>query len=259
MTRTFPPGVPELGAYVVSQGGAYLHNVVRGLDNVCQVCSLPVSGGELCWQCRSHRDAGLLLADQVASITYAPFGPGTWNTQAHNVVRGYKGERPGPGVVEMMENLLRLGLRAHSVCAVKLVNARSRAWAVVPSTSLRRGIKLPELVRSLARSINEEVVVTSADESAGRQLNPDRWSIPEWSEGVPDHVLVIDDSWATGAHAQSLAALLKRSGVAKVSILTVARLLSPAWSENAAFEREHLRGSTFDWRLCPWTGGNCPD
>src|SRR5690606_31853710 len=127
-------------AYIVSQGGTYLHSIIREPGVTCQVCSLPVSGVELCPQCRNHQATGLPLADRVASLTYAPFGPGTWNTQAHAVVRGYKAERAGPGNVEMMENLLRLGLRGHAVCARRYLAAQSSAWAVVPSS--RKGATL---------------------------------------------------------------------------------------------------------------------
>lgn len=257
MSRDFPRGVPELGEYIVGQGGAYLHNIIRELGVTCRVCSLPVNGQQLCPQCRNHRAAGYPVADLVASTTYAAYGPGIWNTQAHNVVRGFKAERPGPGNVEMMENLLRLGLRGHGVCPRALLGAHSNAWAVVPSN--RQGTKLVNVVRRLAATLQDEVVVTSRNDGAGRQFTPDRWSIPEWPAAAPDHVLVIDDSWASGAHAQSLAALLKQSGVEKVSIFTVARLLSPDWSESADFEKERLRGTTFDWARCPWTDdGDCP-
>lgn len=257
MTREFPSGVPELGAYIVSQGGTYLHSIIREPGVTCQVCGLPVSGVELCPQCRNHQATGLPLADRVASLTYAPFGPGAWNTQAHAVVRGYKAERPGPGNVEMMENLLRLGLRGHAVCARRYLAAQSSAWAVVPSN--RKGATLVTMIRGLARSTREEVIVTSLDDRAARQLTPDRWSIPDWDADIPDHVLVIDDSWASGGHAQSLAVLLKQSGVANVSIMTVARLLSPEWSENPEFVKQRLRGATFDWAHCPWTDdGMCP-
>ncbi len=112
-------------------------------------------------------------------------------------------------------------------------------------------MRLVAMVRGLARSTREEIVVTSLDDGAARQLTLARWSIPGWDADVPDHVLVVDDSWASGGHAQSLAALLKQSGVRKVSIMTVARLLSPEWSENPEFVKTRLCGSTFDWAHCP--------
>ncbi|HZK47997.1 MAG TPA: hypothetical protein VFD74_00120, partial [Thermoleophilia bacterium] len=92
--------------------------------------------------------------------------------------------------------------------------------------------------------------------SEPRSLRPENFAVTA-GQRVPDHVLVIDDSWVSGGHAQSVASALKSSGVADVSIFTVARVLDPQWSPNADFIKERLRG-VFDPRICPWTGGDCP-
>lgn len=39
------------------------------------------------------------------------------------------------------------------------------------------------------------------------------------------HVMLIDDTWASGGHAQSGALALRKSGASKVSVLVVARWL----------------------------------
>ncbi|WP_431837853.1 hypothetical protein [Cellulomonas sp. Y8] len=72
-----------------------------------------------------------------------------------------------------------------------------------------------------------------------------------------EHVIVADDSWVSGRHAQSAAAL-KFAGVRDVSILTVARVLSPGGPPNVDFIRHRL-DRPFDPRVCQWTGGACPE
>ncbi len=234
-----------------------MRNIIREPGVTCQVCSLPTSGYEFCPNCRYHQSSSFSTADLVGSLTYAAYGNLNWNNQAYTIVRGYKAEKPGPGSIEMMENLLILGLRGHAGCSRTILGASSRSWAVVPSNKGRTA--LAEMVRRIAQSTADEILVNSRDDAADREFDPDRWQVPAWEAAPPDHVLIIDDSWATGSHAQSLAASFKRTGVEMVSIFTVARLLSYEWSENRAFERERLRDVIFDWTKCPWTNdGVCP-
>jgi hypothetical protein len=75
---------------------------------------------------------------------------------------------------------------------------------------------------------------------------------------LPEHVVVIEDAWVSGASAQSLALTLKQAGVAQVSILSVARVLSPKWDPNKPFLKDVLPALPYDWRICPWTRATCP-
>lgn len=47
-------------------------------------------------------------------------------------------------------------------------------------------------------------------------------------------VLLVDDAWVTGAHAQSAAAALKAAGAAGVAVLAIGRWLNPAYPPVAA-------------------------
>ena len=73
----------------------------------------------------------------------------------------------------------------------------------------------------------------------------------------PPHVLVIDDTWATGGRAQSLVLSLRDAGASHVSVLVLARWLNPAWqpTERYLAENPHV---DFDPKICPVTGGDCP-
>ena len=51
---------------------------------------------------------------------------------------------------------------------------------------------------------------------------------------------------------------LKQAGVETVSILSVARVLSPNWEPNKTFLRDVLATLPYDWKVCPWTLAACP-
>jgi adenine/guanine phosphoribosyltransferase-like PRPP-binding protein len=71
------------------------------------------------------------------------------------------------------------------------------------------------------------------------------------------HVLLIDDTWATGGHAQSAVLALRKAGAAQVSVLVVARWLKEDYGDNKRFIAE-LANRDYDPSICPWTGGQCP-
>jgi phosphoribosylpyrophosphate synthetase len=71
------------------------------------------------------------------------------------------------------------------------------------------------------------------------------------------HVLLVDDTWASGGHAQSAALALREAGAARVSVLVVARWLKHDFAHNETFVRE-LASREYDPLLCPWTRGQCP-
>ena len=61
-------------------------------------------------------------------------------------------------------------------------------------------------------------------------------------------MLLIDDTWTTGANAQSAAAALKAAGAGPVAAVVIGRHLNRKWHQND----RRLRGITrpFDWGRC---------
>ena len=51
------------------------------------------------------------------------------------------------------------------------------------------------------------------------------------------HVLLVDDTWARGGHAQSAALALRAAGAARISVLVAARWINEDYGGNAAFLR----------------------
>src|SRR5581483_6383331 len=61
-------------------------------------------------------------------------------------------------------------------------------------------------------------------------------------------VLLIDDTWTTGASAQSAAATLKSAGAQRVAAVVIGRHLNREWHEND----RRIRGIArpFEWQAC---------
>jgi hypothetical protein len=129
-------------------------------------------------------------------------------------------------------------------------------WAIVPSLPAKPG---EHPLRSLVinHAPKQEVHLTaSAGTQRPRDIDPTHFTctaqLPPGS-----HVLLIDDTWVTGGHAQSAALALRNAGAAKVSILVVARWIKEDFGDNKKFINE-LGSHDYDPRIRPWTSGTCP-
>lgn len=261
MTRQLPDQVAQVGRVLAATAGGYLRNAVREERLTCTVCSTPVENDYLrCYQCKTHVESGLQIADRVASIVYAmkPSASGRLD-QTYTAMFGYKADRPRDAHTQVVGSLLALGLAGHLACDLELSGKTNLRWATVPSTqTMGREHPLHRLATALFRDSSLEVVVTTAQGATkSRSLHPESLVV---ASAIPasTHVAVVDDSWVTGANAQSVAAALKLAGAASVSVLTIARILGPDYPPNAAFIRERLASADFNYVLCPWTGGACP-
>jgi hypothetical protein len=102
-----------------------------------------------------------------------------------------------------------------------------------------------------------EAVLAAADEvDYARDLDPRHFrATAPLPAGA--HVLLVDDTWARGGHAQSAVLALRAAGAARVSVLVAARWINADFGGNAAFIRG-LADRDYDPAICPWTGAACP-
>lgn len=252
MSRRFSADIQQVGADLTTIAGSYLHTVVAGDWQACRTCALPLKGHDRCPQCAAHLRSGLPLADRTGFLVYADKP----NSQAYRTMFGYKEDRLRSQYEPVVRGLLAVGLRAHFVCANLLAGTTDSGWAVVPSTRGRSAFA--DLVHGLSRTPRAEVAIRFTGVAPDRGLNPKSWEVTALAP-LPMHVLVVDDSWVSGSSAQSLAVALKTAGVGQVSIISLARVLSPDWEPNKAFIKSVLPRLPYDWKVCPWTGGACPD
>lgn len=245
-----PRAVARLRDGLISVGGGYLRNPVRRSGLTCATCVTPVDGFDRCYVCNGHLSRQG-LADRVAFLTYAVAG-----TESGYVMRGYKARPPVAEHRLVVGLLLILSLHEHARCAGILAQLPVSHWAVVPSLPAKPGKHpLRSLVISHAPGL-EVTLAASGIVQRPRDVDPSHFasdaSLPERS-----HVLLIDDTWTSGGHAQSAVLALRRSGASKVSVLVVARWLKADFAGNKEFIAE-LGNRDYNPSACSWTGGSCP-
>lgn len=245
-----PGSVARLRLAVVALGGGYLRNPVRQDRVTCATCVTPVDGFDRCFTCNSHRTHSG-LGDAVAFLTYAVAGK-----ESGYVMRGYKARPPVAEHRMMVGLLLILALHEHTQCIATLLRHPVSHWAIVPSLPTRSAEHpLRSLVRGHAQG-TEIMLGAAAQCERPRDVDPAHYSCPE-ALPARSHVMVIDDTWTSGGHAQSAALALRKAGAAKVSVLVVARWLRAEFANSKQFI-DQLADQDYEPGICPWTGGSCP-
>ncbi len=212
-------------------------------------------GCHTCYPCEFSYSNG---ADLIGSMVY-----GVEGLQSGKMMYAYKAIPQSLLMAQHVSSLVALALREHIDCVGKLVGTDCTHWSTVPS--LRNpGSAHPFrviLTRIIKTDLEIEIAASGVvqDKSAQerRTHNPDFY---ELRTPVPQgaHVLLIDDTWTSGAHAQSVATLLKQAGAARVSVLVVARWLEPD-DRGKRIYYEYIRPRPYDPNVCPWTAGECPE
>lgn len=247
---TDPDALTRLSGALVSRAGGYLRNPVRRPMVTCAVCAAPSVGYDRCYACRQHRHHSE-LADASAFVTYAVAGQ-----QSGYVMRGYKAPQPLAEHRTVVALLVVMGLLRHRRCPAIMAATPVTHWATVPSLPAKSGEHpLHKLVGTLAPG-REVRLVAAATAILPRSVNPDHFK-PATALPPGSHALVIDDTWASGGHAQSAVLALRRAGAGRVSVLVIARWLNREYGGNAGFLRD-LGRRDYDPAICPWTGAGCP-
>jgi hypothetical protein len=190
----------------------------------CEVCRGPVRPGYArCYQCEGHDLLGHgLLADAVVPVSYAIKG-----TAFADDLWRYK-SRPVPAVSARASvlALLLTFLHDHGTCVWQhAAMPPPGRVAVVPSGSGRPGLHpLLELVSPFLRPPACPLAIRPGHQ--GRDLDLDRFRAAQVPAGAS--VLLLDDTWVSGASAQSAAAALKLAGARHVAIVVLGRHVNPA-------------------------------
>ena len=152
-------------------------------------------------------------------------------------------------------------LTMHRRCIEFRVGTPLTAWATVPSSSERTGPHPLVAVATAASPPGDPIGLVPGSKfiPESRAFEPERWALAEPGAAAWHHVLLIDDTWTTGARVQSGAMALAADGATAVTVVVLARWLDPSHAETAAFVNERVsRQPDYDPRICPVTGGTCP-
>lgn len=213
--------------------------------DVCSVCLTFTQGFGTCYPC-GHNSR---FADAVLPISYSVhFG------QLHNVLQQYKRGRENvarPLQLQLAAVLWRF-VAAHERClADAAATDRFDLVTTVPSSDQQRDESHP------LRRIVGEVMEPTRDRYQ-RLLRRSGTPVPErtvdsgkynpTADLDGESVLLIDDTWTSGANVQSAASALKTAGADRVGVIVIGRHMKEDFKENA--QRLKAVPRTFDWDTC---------
>lgn len=200
------------------------HSSPPGGPPVCAVCRGPARPGfARCYQCGRHDQLGQdLLADAVVPVSYAvkgtAFAADLWRYKAWRA--------PCPAARTSLLALLLTFLHDHGACVWRQAGMPPPGrMAVVPTGCGRPGPHpLLELTAPYLRLPVTRLAIRPGEQ--GRDPNAGRFHAER--TGLGADVLLLDDTWVSGASAQSAAAALKRAGARRVAVVVLGRHLDPA-------------------------------
>lgn len=220
----------------------------------CALCRAPVNVGyRFCFRCNAQAAAH---PDLTGFVTYALSGK-----QSGIEMHRYKDTRPSRQALSNVLALLKHGL-SHLSCAGDLVGTPVEAVAVIPSRSHYQADAPSLLQRMCTRTLPDDMPLVDLRPKPGsasdRHVRHDAFDVVTWPDA--SHVMLIDDTWVTGATTLSAAATLRASGARHVSVLVLARWLVPSFGPTREFltaMRKHAWRNPQD--VCPFTpDGTCP-
>jgi predicted amidophosphoribosyltransferase len=222
-----------------------LNPLTPAAPDVCEICTTFTEGWRTCHPCgRQTR-----FTDGVLPISYSvALG------QLHHALQTYK--RGYPAVASQFQLQLAAVLwrfvAQHEACLARAVGVdRFDVVSTVPSSSQQRDEIHPlrrivgEIVAP-TRDRHRRLLVRSGTPVAERAIDPGKYNATEDLHG--EAVLLIDDTWTTGANSQSAAGGLKTAGAGAVAVLVIGRHVNPDYKANR--DRIAALPRPFDWERC---------
>lgn len=213
---------------------------------VCVTCFNLTDGYPCCYACAHGR--GVL--DAVVPISYS-----VAHEPLHRALFGYK------RMPDQLARRYQVDLAAilahyvgrHEECLARAAGTPAfELVTTVPSGDRHRDGAHP--LREIATAAlgptshrYRRLLRRSAFESGERDHDFQKYLAVELLDG--EGVLLIDDTWTTGANAQSAAAALKAAGAGPVAALAIGRHVNREWRDND--QRLRALAGRFDWNRCP--------
>ena len=175
--------------------------------------------------------------------------------QLHTFLRAYK-RSPYPQVRQeatyQLAALLTRFLRDHSGCIAS--NAGVPGWdgiVIVPSSQGGGGPHPIENVLNLSKSLSAAYMPSLERGEGPLGFNVASNNGYEVTRDVSQEtLLVVDDTWTTGARAQSAASTLQIAGAQVAAIVPIGRLIDPLFNEESKLLWEQQRNIPFDFNHC---------
>jgi orotate phosphoribosyltransferase len=122
---------------------------------------------------------------------------------------------------------------------------------IVPSSGVRAGKHPLEVALSLVPALAKEYrpLLKKGTATIGHNhADDDGYTVTSKVNDV--RVLLIDDTFTSGARVQSAASALQLAGADVVAAVVAARVITPAWNEESKALWERQRALAFDFDSC---------
>jgi len=212
---------------------------------VCSVCFNFTDGYERCYAC-AHCEQRL---DAMTPISYS-----VAREQLHHALASYK-RLDGDVVHRLRAELSAVLWRflvAHEACLARAAGVSGFALVTTVPSGDRARDEIHPLRRMVSELIgptrdrHERLLERTTSDASPRHFSEQKFTARRALSS--EAVLLIDDTWTTGATAQSAASALKSAGAGAVAAVVIGRHLNREWHEND----RRLRGITgpYDWSRC---------
>lgn len=233
--------------------GAYersMRNMAPPGEGICRLCWTFISPDySTCYRCGFEPE----MLDLVAPVTYSEH-----LGQMHTALRNYKNGSTESvkryAAVRLAAVLWRF-LRGHEQCVARELGVDTfPVVAVVPSSSPEREKQSPfwELLQWIEPLKDRlERILEPTGDVTGREYSSARFRHTRRLSGEP--VLLLDDTWTTGGHAQSAAHALLAAGAEKVALIVIGRHIRREYEvtpDKTAGELLDDLPEAFDWDTC---------
>ncbi len=218
---------------------------------VCRTCLTFTEGYDQCYTC-ANRPSWL---DAFAPVSYS-----VAHEQLHHALLSYK-RLPGPAAQRMQVQLAAVlwrFLEAHEPCLAHELNLSGFDLVTTVPSRAERADKAADDTQPHPLTRIAATLCGATRERYERLLERSHLPTPEHDFDAHKFeptrpltgqaVLLIDDTWTTGASAQSAAAALKRAGARTVAAVVIGRHLKRDWRAND--DRLRRLSRPFDWESC---------
>lgn len=231
----------------------YLIPVPATSDHVCPVCRGPVKPRyRVCYSCHvARQELGYLCLDAVSFLSLAPR-----QEQMARDLATYK----HANVPAHLRDSRSLGLAAslwrwlakHEPCLASA--AGSAGFSVITTVPSTRGRANEHPLTAVVGKLGADVARRASDvltpprsDVAAHEPAVDRFGVSSNVTGTD--VLVLDDTWTSGANMQAASAALKNAGARRVAGLALGRWINTSYENNSAW--------LTDRRRFPWSWDTC--
>ena len=235
---------------VTDSAAGYLTTVPLVSDGVCDIChGAPSVGYRRCFSCAETYGQVARPVPTVVPISLYQIGG-----QLHHALRGYK-DNHDPGVRAqfslLVAALLTRFLSRHGDCVARAAGAAWEVATTVPSSRNRplphpldRAIQLSPWLRDQCHPL----LARGAGEVRHNQAGERAFMVTEDVRGR--QLLLLDDTFTTGAALQSAASALAVAGAQVVAAVVVGRVIDPGFSTPAYELWSRASAVPFDFERC---------